>query len=147
MNLNQLTTPAGLERNSFLWSEARLGVAAVALFLGGIPPAAYFLGNSSTVWGLLRIAWIVSGLASAYLGYRWLNGGQRVFGGKDQRDTAAFLVSVISGLNLGWTGIAGNNVGMSIASGRMIFAVVGALYLVAAYHLYRRWQAYGERVF
>jgi hypothetical protein len=147
MDFKELSTPAQLERNSFLWSEARLVVGAVALFLGGIPPVVYFLGSSGTIWSLLKIAWLISGAASAYLGYRWYTGGQQVFGGKDNKDLGAFAVSVVSGLNLGWTGLAGNNIGMSIASSQPIFLMVGVVYLVAALHLWRRWKARGEHVF
>jgi hypothetical protein len=141
------STPAQLERTSFLWSEVRLIVAAVALFLGGIPPAVYFLGGGSSVWSLLKIAWIASGVASVYLGYRWYTGGQRVFGGKDQKDLAAFAVSVLSGLNLGWTGLSGNNIGMSISYSKVTFLIAGVVYLVAAYQLWQRWKVNGERLF
>jgi len=141
------STPAQLVRTSFLWSEVRLIVAAVALFLGGIPPAVYFLGNASSVWSVLKIAWIASGVASAYLGYRWYTGGQRVFGGKDQKDLAAFAVSVLSGLNLGWTGLSGNNIGMSISYDKTVFLITGVIYLAAAYHLWRRWKSRGEQLF
>lgn len=147
MNLTQFTRPAELERNSFMWSQARLVIAAAALLLGGVPPLTLLLGSSPGVWSLLRIFWIISGVASAYLGYRWFTGGQRVFGGKDNKDTAAFLVSVVTGLNLGWTGLAGNNIGMSIASGKVIFIVVGVLYLVSAWHLQNRYRAYGKKLF
>ncbi len=147
MNINDFTTPAQLERNSFLWSEARLVVAAVALFLGGIPPVVYFLGYNSSVWGILKLCWIISGLASGYMGYRGYQNGWQVFGGKDQKDLAAMAVAVVSGINLGWTGLAGNNIGMSIASGRVIFAVVGVLYLASAYQLWTRFKARGEKVF
>lgn len=147
MNLQQFSSPEQLERNSFLWSEVRLVIAAVALFLGGVPPAIYFIDNSGLIWSLLKICWIISGAASVYLAYRWNKGGQTVFGGKDQKDLAAFAVSVVSGINLGLAGLLGNNIGMSIASGGAVFTVVGLLYLVCAYHLYQRWQAHGSRVF
>jgi hypothetical protein len=141
------STPAQLERTSFLWSEARLLVAAAALFLGGIPPVVYVLGNDSLIWSLLKIAWIASGAASAYLGYRWYISGQRVFGGKDQKDVAAFAVSVLSGLNLGWTGLSGNNIGMSISYSKTAFLITGVIYVLAAYQLWRRWKASSERLF
>ncbi len=141
------STPAQLERTSFLWSEARLLIAAVALFLGGVPPVVYFFGSAGGLWSLLKIAWIASGVASAYLGYRWYTGGQRVFGGKDQKDLAAFAVSVLSGLNLGWTGLSGNNIGMSISYSKTVFLITGVVYVVAAYQLWRRWKASGERLF
>jgi len=147
MDINHLTQPAQLERNSFLWSEARLVIAAVALFLGGVPPVIKFVGYGDGITGILKLCWIISGVASAYLAYRWYTGGQRVFGGKDQKDTGAFLVSVLSGLNLGWTGLSGNNIGMSIASGNIIFAIVGVLYLAAGWHLWMRWKANHEHLF
>jgi hypothetical protein len=147
MDSHTFFQPAQLERNSFLWSEARLVIAAVALFLGGVPPLVRFVGYSGATLGLLKLAWIVSGVASAYLAYRWYTGGQKVFGGKDQKDIAAFAVSVLSGLNLGWTGLSGNNVGMSIASGSVVFIAAGAIYLVAAWHLWSRWKANHERLF
>jgi uncharacterized membrane protein YuzA (DUF378 family) len=146
MNYKNFFQPGQVEMRTFLWSQARLVVAAVALFLGGIPPILLVL-NGTIVFGLLKLAWIISGVASAYLGYRWYNNGQRVFGGKDRNDTIAFLVSVISGLNLGWTGLAGINIGMSIASNRVIFFLVGAVYVWAAYTLQQRYNAYGHKLF
>lgn len=146
MNLNKFTTPAQMERNSFLWSEARLVVAAVALFLGGVPPLTLVFGGSGA-YGILKVAWLISGAASVYLGYRWFTGGQRVFGGKDQKDTIAFLVSAVSGINLGWTGLSGNNVGMSILSNQLVFWVVGIAYLASAWYLWGRWNSYGKRLF
>lgn len=146
MNPQQFSQPAQLERNSFLWSQVRLGLAALALFMGGVPPLYYFIGGSG-VWNLLKIAWLISGVASVYLLYRWNANGQRVFGGKNQKDTAAFLVSVVSGINLGLTGLLGQNIGMSLSSSRPIFVIVGVVYVASAVHLHRRWKMYGEKVF
>ncbi|MEK7630562.1 MAG: hypothetical protein AAB417_00835 [Patescibacteria group bacterium] len=150
MTTNEFTKPENLEKYSFLWSEARLLVAAVALFAGGIPavyllPIPYlFVGLVST---LLTLSWLVSGAASAYLGWRWYTGGQKVFGKKDTRDTVAFFVSVVSGINLGLVPILGNNIGMSIAWGGFVFTVTAILYVVAAVHLWMRWNAHGKKVF
>jgi uncharacterized membrane protein YuzA (DUF378 family) len=143
--------PDRLERYSFLWSEARLVIAAVALFIGGTPPliAAAFalrLPILGLIVPLLTLAWILSGAASAYLLYRWFKGGQRVFGGKDKMDTAAFFVSVVSGLNLGLAGLLSRNIGMSIFPGYVFFVIAGLAYLVSAWHLYRRWKSHGEKV-
>lgn len=146
MDINQFTQPAQMERNSFMWSQARLVIAAVALFAGGVPPVVYLIKGGG-VWSLLRICWIISGVASGYLGYRWLNNRQHVFGGKEKYDTIAFLVGVISGLNLGWAGLAGNNIGMSITSNHIVFYIVGALYLLAAYQLQQRFRAHGHKIF
>jgi uncharacterized membrane protein YuzA (DUF378 family) len=147
MNISQYSTPDQLERGSFLWSQARLVLAAVALLIGGIPPIVYLLGSSGAVWSVLRLGWIISGLASAYLGYRWMSNGWAIFGGKNQKDTGAMLVSIISGLNLGMTGLTGNNLGMSLASGRVVFLLVGVIYLWAAVYLWGRWKSRGEHVF
>jgi hypothetical protein len=146
MDLKTFLSPAQMERNSFLWSEARLVVASVALFLGGVPPILLLPGGASFA-GLLKLAWIISGVASGYLAYRWLSAKQRIFGGKNQTDLAAFAVSVLSGLNLGWTGLAGYNVGMSIVTNRFVFIVAGVLYLLAAAHLWKRWKAHGEKLY
>lgn len=150
MDIKKHTYPDKLERCSFIWSEARLIIAAAALFLGGIPPVIKFLpilqfyGLASS---LLTLAWIISGLAAGYLLYRWYNAQQTVFGGKDMKDTAAFFVMVVSGLNLGIAGLLGTNIGMRISMNKVVFIIVGLLYLVAAYHLYTRFKARGEKVF
>lgn len=133
-----------LERYSFLWSEVRLVVAAVALFLGGVPPITRFAPGLS---GTLPLAWIISGLVSAYLLYQWNARGRRLFGGTTPLDMYAFFVSVVSGLNLGLVPIVGTNIGMSLSSNRGLLVIVGLLYLVAANHLYRRWNASGQKIF
>lgn len=142
MNQNQL------ERYSFLWSEARLVIAAVALFIGGVPPLqAYGHLPSGLTSSLLTIAWLISGLASGYLFYRWYTGNKMLFGRKENLDTAAFFVSVISGINLGVVGLLRTNIGMSISSNQMIFNLVGLLYIVSAGYLYKRWLSHGQRIF
>lgn len=150
MDLKEHATPSKLEYYSFIWSEARLVVAAVALLLGGVPPILFFL-SIPFLYGVLsvglKISWIVSGVASAYLAYRWYKGGQTIFGGKDQKDLGALLVSVVSGINLGLTGLFNTNIGMSMVSWYPIFVAAAVLYLAAAYHLYRRWNASGRKVF
>src|SRR5687767_6437038 len=115
MSFQKHLEPHRLERYSFLWSEARLVIAAVALLLGGVPPLS-FLVATPTLYGLvgtvLTISWIISGLASAYLIYRW-SSVKHVFGGNRRNDIIAFWVMIVSGLNLGLTGLTGNNLGMS----------------------------------
>jgi len=146
-NVQAYTKPENLEKWSFLWSEARLVLAAIALFLGGVPLAYKILPSFAFVWSLLNLAWIISGIASAYLLYRWYTGGQKLFGKKDNKDTAAFFISVVSGLNLGIVGIFGTNIGMSISSGTIIFIIVGLLYLAAAWHLCQQWNKSGKKLF
>lgn len=148
MDIHRHTHPDALERYSFWWSEARLLIAAVALFSGGVPPV--FFVTPYPLLGIavmgLKIAWLISGLASAYLIYRWYNGG-KVFGSKDPMDLVAFWIMVVSGINLGLTGILGQNPGMTIAAGRTIFFVAGVVYVATAAYLYRRWTANGKKIF
>lgn len=148
MNIQQHAAPANLEKYSFWWSEARLVIAAVALFIGGFPPilkiapyALYSLASS-----LLTVAWIISGIASTYLFYRWYTGTKTLFGGKKQLDAVAFFVSIISGINLGLTGILGTNIGMTISSNYTVFILVGVIYLASAFHLYKRQNTSGGKM-
>jgi hypothetical protein len=150
MNTNEFSNPAKLEKYSFLWSEARLFIAALALLLGGIPPLLFILPVPvlyRLVGLILTVSWIISGVVSAYLVYRWFNAGQKIFGGKNQKDLIAFAVNVISGLNLGIVGILGKNIGMSISSNRIVFVIVAIIYIWSAVHLYKRFKANGEKVF
>ena len=149
MNIKHHTHPDQLERYSFKWSEARLLIAAVALFLGGYPPVLYLFPNfHDIIRPFLNLSWIISGAASVYLLYRWHGGERNLFGGRNQKDTYAFFVSVVSGVNLGLTGILGQNIGMNIAYGNQIlYIVTAAAYLWAAWHLWTRWKGHGERVF
>lgn len=145
-----LSSPKKLEEYSFLWSQARLVVGAVALFLGGVPVLRALVPSmalSGLVKTLLTLSWLISGVAAGYLLYQWNKTGKKVFGGNDQKDTIAFFVSVVSGLNLGVTGLFGSNPGMSILSGQVVFIVVGLAYLVSAYHLQMRWKATGKKIF
>jgi|SRR3989344_1470676 len=150
MNFQEHTQPDKLERYSFLWSEIRLLIAAVALFLGGYPPLLYIFRISS-LYGienlLLKLCWIISGVASGYLLYRWFTGNKMLFGGKANLDTAAFFVSIVSGINLGITGLLGTNIGLSISSNKLILVIFGLLYLASAYHLSKRWKASGKKLF
>lgn len=150
MEINKDLQPEKLEEYSFLWSEARLVIAAAALFLGGVPPVWYLVPNAAlfgTVSSLLTLAWIISGVASAYLLYRWNESGRTVFGGHGQKDQAAFFVSVVSGINLGLAGLLKKNIGMTISSNKLLFILVGLLYLVVAAYLYQRWSGGGRRLF
>lgn len=150
MSTHDFFKPHSLERNSFLWSQARLIIAAVALLLGGVPVLKFVIpfGFLNGLVGLVLIlAWLASGLASGYLLYRWIKGNKILFGTKRPRDTAAFLVSVISGLNLGIVALLGRNIGMSITTNYIIFVIVAVLYIATAIYLQRRWKQAGERVF
>lgn len=150
MNTQDFMKEENLEKYSFLWSEARLVLAAVALAAGGIPflrlivPWFMFFGLVSLI---LTLAWIISGAASAYLAYRWYNSGQKVFGGKGTMDLVAFFVSVISGLNLGVVGLTGRNIGMSLIYSRIIFGITVLVYLATAMYLYKRWNENHKKLF
>jgi len=148
--MRTLTHPDALEKYSFVWTEVRLIIAAVSLVIGGFPvvyallPIPIFFG---LIRGLLALAWVVSGAASIYLLYRWNKNGQRLFGKKDALDLTAFFIAMISGINLGLTGLIGLNIGMAISSNRIVFAIVGLAYIASAAYLYRRWSESGERMF
>lgn len=150
MSFTHHTHPDALERYAFYWSEARLVIAAVALFLNAYPPLVLILGSlglENVAWWVLKFAWLISGVSAVYLLYRWLHGGQRLFGHTLAKDSIAFFVLVLSGLNLGIVGLIGQNIGMSIASSYPIFVLVGVVYLAAAYHLYMRWSEAGQKMF
>ena len=149
MNIHDLSKPEQLEKWSFIWSEARLVIAAVALLIGGIPVLSALLPLPA-LFGLIRLvltlSWIISGLASIYLAYRWYTGGRKLFGKQDIKDTTAFFISIITGVNLGLTGIFGNNPGMSLMSGPGIFRITALVYLIVAVYLYWRWKQSGQRI-
>lgn len=150
MNIHAHTTPDALDRYAFYWSEARLCIAAVALFLGGIPPVMYFLPFPSLlriVSPLLALSWLISGVVSAYLIYRWNQCGKKVFGGKNQRDMAAFFLNIVTGLNLGLVPIIGSNIGMSMSSSKGVFVLAGVVYILVALYLWKRWNQRGETLF
>ncbi len=138
-----------MQSKSFLWSEIRLVIAALSLFVGGLPIV--YLILPASIYGLTRvlltIAWIVSGVASCYLLYGWHKAGYTLFGHKNSTDMFAFLVMIISGINLGITGIFSSNIGMTISSNRIIFDLVGIIYLWTAWYLWRKWSVNGRRFF
>jgi uncharacterized membrane protein YuzA (DUF378 family) len=140
--------PRTIDTYSFWWSETRLLIAAMALFLGGVPPIYLLIPPSMyevTLIGL-KIAWIVSGLSAIHLIYRWYHTGQRLFGHKDHKDTLAFLLLILSGLNLGFAGVFGVNLGMSVAGGWLLF-LMGILYLLAAYQLMSSFRRNKNRIY
>ena len=143
-------SPDKLERYSFLWSEVRLVIAAFALLLGGVPPIVLILplpGLVGLVGLLLTLSWILSGVTALYLLYRWFQNKQRLFGGKAPRDTVAFFILVVSGINLGIVGVAELNIGMSITTNYFVFVITALLYLASAFHLHKRWKGFGKKIF
>ncbi|MFZ2484762.1 MAG: hypothetical protein WAX80_00570 [Minisyncoccia bacterium] len=149
MSIQEHTSPEKLERYSFLWTEVRLVIAAIALFIGGVPPLLKITPYSlyGPMSSLLTIAWIISGLSAAYLLYRWYKGGMNLFGTQNMQDKVTFLIATISGINLGIVGLLRTNIGMNISSSYVIFIAVGCLYLWSTYYLYKRWKQFGERLF
>ncbi len=139
--------PDNLEKYSFVWSEARLLVAAVALLIGGVPPVLLIIPGWSLTVLLLKVCWLISGAASLYLAYRWYSAKRTIFGKKDSLDSFAFFILVVSGINLGLAGLLGQNIGMSIWSGRIIFVVVAFLYVWTAFYLWKRWKVAGKKIF
>ena len=138
-----------LERYGFLWSEARLLIAALALLINGVPPI--YLIAPPGLFALARfglvVSWLVSGAFALFLMYRWHVAKHTLFTKKRTDDMVAFLILGISGLNLGLVPILGKNIGMSFSHNRLAFLIVAAAYIYAAYHLYSRWKSNGEKLF
>ncbi|PIS04981.1 MAG: hypothetical protein COT81_03595 [Candidatus Buchananbacteria bacterium CG10_big_fil_rev_8_21_14_0_10_42_9] len=143
------TKPEQLDKYAFLWSQARLVIAAVALFLGGTPPFIAYSPSSliGTLSSLHAVAYLISGVAAIYMVYRWNQSKQKLFGHKNKIDLAAFFVSIVSGVNLGLVGLLGKNIGMSITSSYPIFILVGIIYLISMMHLQKRWNHSGQKMF
>ncbi|MBS3902948.1 MAG: hypothetical protein KGZ30_01065 [Anaplasmataceae bacterium] len=150
MNKTLHSQPELLDTYTFLWSEARLVIASIALLSGGVPvlmlifKVSFFFG---AVRMILALTWIISGIASLYLLYRWYQKKWRLFGRKELIDQIAFLVSCISGINLGLTGLTGNNLGLSLTSSYGLLILTAFLYLWSAFHLAQRWRSSGKRIF
>ena len=138
-----------LTKYSFWWSEVRLLIAAMALFIGGVPPIYLMVPPAlfSLTTFLLKLAWIISGLAVIYLLYRWYDTGQKLFGQKDHKDVLSFLVLVVSGLNLGFAGVFGRNLGFLITTNKYILFIVGICYLAAAWRLWTHGKKHGGKIF
>ncbi len=146
MELHEHASPDNLERYTFQWSIARLFIAAISLIVGGYP-IAYKIIPIPITSSLLTLCWIASGVSAVYLAYRWYGNDQKLFGTHNKRDRIAFIVLVISGVNLGIVGLIGTNIGMSISGSKIVYIVTGILYLASAYHLHTRWKSHGERLF
>lgn len=150
MNFQEHAKPENLLKYSFIWSEIRLIIASVALFLGGIPPLIRlnpFSGLYEILGTLLTLCWIISGITSGYLIYRWNIGGRILFGRKNTIDTVTFFVMIVSGFNLGIAGLFKTNIGMSISSNDVLFVAVGLLYLFSVWHLFKEWKRFNKKLF
>ena len=149
MSINEHTSPEKLERYAFLWSIARMVIAAFSLFFGAMP-IIYRLGSSSSFSSILPLLWLISGASAAYLLYLWHNAGHSLRAGNDNKSRAAFLIMIISGLNLGLAAV-GSNLGMNLVwdmpIADILFKVTAILYLLVAHYLFTQWKANGERLF
>lgn len=145
MDIEAHTQPDSLERYAFWWLMALLVFSAAAMFMDARPALTLIVGYSA--WSLLKLAWIVSGAAAVYLVYRWNQTGKKVFGGDDSKDKLAFWFMILTGLNVGLTGVTGNNIYLSIFYGSLVYVATGVACLAAAYHMHTRWKANGEKLF
>lgn len=142
-----------LLRYAFLWTIARLILAAIALLIGGTPLINAILGivslNQLPIVGAgLTIAWLITGASSAYLLYSWHIHNRTLFGKHDVIDMGAFLIAAISGINLGIMGVIGVNIGITMVSGNYVaFLIMAILYLASAYHLYIKWDKHHQKLF
>jgi hypothetical protein len=125
-----------------------MAIATLSLFMGASPIFMEMVGP-----GVMSLAWLISGASALYLGYRWYTGGKKVFGGNDKKDTIAFLIMVVTGINLGYTAID-TNIGMNLVYpfgdedlSDIIFKATAVLYALVAFHLFKRWKASREQVF
>lgn len=150
MNIHEHTTPEMLVRYAFLWSLARLVIAAFSLFFGATPIIYHVMGFGNMAMSLLPLFWLISGVASIYLLYRWYKAGMTVFGGKDAKDMVFFLIMVVTGLNLGYAAI-GTNLGMGmvwdVPVAALIFKATALLYLAVAYMMWKGWTDHNESLF
>lgn len=150
MNIDKHTTPEKLERYALLWSLARMVIAALSLFFGAMPVAFRLAGPSNFIASLMPLFWLVSGAAAIYLTYLWNKNNRMLFGGTDSKDTVAFFVMVISGINLGYAAI-GSNIGIGMAYDLgltgILLKLTAIIYVVVAYYLWSRWKESGEQLF
>jgi len=151
MDIKEHTTPEKLEKYSFLYSEIRLLVAAVALIIGGMPPVMYVAMLVPALMGLLTtlltLGQILSGVAAGYLLYLWQQKEWRVFGAQKGADIAAFAIMIGSGLHLGIAGLFRVNIGMTVTMSYSVFVIAGILYVLSAIYLFKRWKEKGEQLF
>ena len=133
--------PANLVRYAFYWTMAQMAITVLALLMGGYPPVFYILGYGSLVTLGLKLAWIMSGAAAAYLLYRCYKNKHKIFTKETPYDKPAFLFAIITGLNLGVVGLLNKNIAMMITSSGVIYNLVAVAYVVAIIYLWRRWSA------
>lgn len=147
---NQQTAAERIEYYAFMWSMARMALAAIALLLGGMPLAVYVsqLIDASFAYEIVRpllsLSWILSGLAALYLLYRWSLNEYRIFNSTDRNKRIAIIVLIVSGINLSLTPILSKNIGISIAFGAPFYQLIlyagAAVYLWVLFSLWTAWK-------
>ena len=146
MDISKHTHPQRLERYSFLWSLARLIFAALALLTGGTPIVTRIL-PFGLVNNIIILTWMISGLASGYLIFRWFKKGQKLYGTKKPLDLIPFFIMIVSGFNLGIAGFFGTNPGMLIIRNNYVFVLVSLIYIVTTVYNFKRWMSNDEKLF
>lgn len=145
MDLNEHKKPENLLKYAFYYNEARLVLAGITLLIGKMSPVLiYFYIPVITVLAalLMSIAWILAGVAAAYLLYLWFKAEKKLWGEDNPTDRAAFAIAIISGLHLGWAGLTGTNIGFAILPFLgLVMPLAGLLYLWSAFHLGKRFKA------
>ncbi len=144
MDLNEHTKPQNLLKYAFYYNEVRLVLAAITLLLGKMSPALtyfYIPVVTALAASLMTLAWILAGVSAAYMLYLWFQGGKTLWGEDNIQDRLAFAIAIISGLHLGWAGLFGINIGMTVLPLlSIVMPIAGLLYLWSAFHLIKRYK-------
>ena len=151
MSLDKHTTPDSLEQYSFIWILLMLVLTAISLLVEATPIVNTIFESSSVLYGpisaLLNLSWIISGFVSLYLMYRWNTGGKTLFGGKDKKDLYAFLITIVTGLNIGFMGLFDKNILMDLFYSSALYSIAGIIYLIVVFQLYTSWNKNNKKVF
>jgi hypothetical protein len=134
---------------AFFWTLARLCISVVALLIGSPPALILFSFEPAYgfAWLFLRLSWIISGVAASYLLYRWLTAKGYVFDKATRKDTIALAVAIVSGLNLGFAGLFGTNIGLSFFTAYLFWLIGAGFYAWSAHHLFTRFRQSGNKLF
>jgi len=144
MNVQEIIKNKSLLEWVFAWNQLRLVIAGATLVLAKQSPILMYLYIpliTPLAASLMSLAWIISGLAGAYLIYAWNKAGRTIFGGNERKDVIAFWIATITGVHLGIAGLVGLNIGFSVtpmAISTPIMIAAGLAYFWSAYHLHSR---------
>lgn len=140
--MNDYLDSVRLDRLAIWWSLVRMVLVASVLLFGAVP----LLGQLVFLSPFVPWLWVVSGLFSVYLGYRWFVSDMKLVSHNDLLSTLSFLLVILSGLNLGLASFS-QNFGMflveDVLMSDFIVKAVGVLYLLVAGYLYRQWSESG----